>query len=171
MCNECHVHTDRIVSEQLTMQGLSRVTNLLQKETKLLKSPRNIPQALFSFCSNCGEKSTNAGKEKISVESLDCLKVDFSNNNFDQQTFSNASQTEEFLCDVSAIKPEMILADHIEESQYLMQTRGALNSLGYTGHFSSLQNGRGVGVFVRKDIAVNLPNSPGTVYHSYLAAH
>lgn len=107
----------------------------------------------------------------MSVENLDCLKVDFSNQNFDQQTFSNtiSSLTEEFLCDVSTIKPEVILADHIQESQYLMHTRGALRSLGYTGHFNSLQNGRGLGVFVRKDIAENLPIAPGTVCQSYLA--
>lgn len=105
------------------------------------------------------------------VENLDCVKVDFSKQNFEQQTFSDtiSSLTEEFLYDVSTIKPEVILADHIQESQYLMHTRGALRSLGYTGHFSSLQDGRGLGVFVRKDIADNLPIAPGTVYQSYLA--
>ncbi|XP_011428638.3 uncharacterized protein [Magallana gigas] len=154
------------------MQGISRLTNILLRETKLVKSqsPRNIPQALFSFCSTCGEKSTYAGKRKKSVENLDCVKVDFSKQNFEQQTFSDtiSSLTEEFLYDVSTIKPEVILADHIQESQYLMHTRGALRSLGYTGHFSSLQDGRGLGVFVRKDIADNLPIAPGTVYQSYL---
>lgn len=104
------------------------------------------------------------------VENLDCVKVDFYKQNFEQQTFSDtiSSLTEEFLYDVSTIKPEVILADHIQESQYLMHTRGALRSLGYTGHFSSLQDGRGLGVFVRKDIADNLPIAPGTVYQSYL---
>lgn len=105
------------------------------------------------------------------MENLDCVKVDFSKQNFEQQTFSDtiSSLTEEFLYDVSTIKPEVILADHIQESQYLIHTRGALRSLGYTGHFSSLQDGRGLGVFVRKDIADNLPIAPGTVYQSYLA--
>ena len=95
------------------------------------------------------------------METLDCLKVDFSNQDFDHL---RPSQNDEFLQDVSSIKPEVILTDHIQESQFLMQTNATLRMLGYTGHLGCLQNGRGLGVFVRKDIADRLTFVPETLF-------
>ena len=97
----------------------------------------------------------------LTVETLDCLKVDFSNQDFDHL---RPSQNDEFLQDVSSIKPEVILTDHIQESQFLMQTNATLSMLGYTGHLGCLQNGRGLGVFVRKDIADRLTLVPDTIF-------
>ena len=97
----------------------------------------------------------------LTVETLDCLKVDFSNQDFDHL---RPSQNDEFLQDVSSIKPEVILTDHIQESQFLMQTNATLRMLGYTGHLGCLQNGRGLGVFVRKDIADRLTLVPDTIF-------
>ena len=97
----------------------------------------------------------------LTVETLDCLKVDFSNQDFDHL---RPSQNDEFLLDVSSIKPEVILTDHIQESQFLMQTNATLRMLGYTGHLGSLQNGRGLGVFVRKDVADRLTFVPETIF-------
>ena len=97
----------------------------------------------------------------LTVATLDCLKVDFSNQDFDHL---RPSQNEEFLLDVSSIKPEVILTDHIQESQFLMQTNATLRMLGYTGHLGCLQNGRGLGVFVRKDIADRLTLVPKTIF-------
>ena len=97
----------------------------------------------------------------FTVETLDCLKVDFSNQDFDHL---RPSQNDEFLQDVSSIKLEVILTDHIQESQFLMQTNATLRMLGYTGHLGCLQNGRGLGVFVRKDIADRLTLVPKTIF-------
>ncbi|XP_022288181.2 uncharacterized protein LOC111100515 isoform X1 [Crassostrea virginica] len=144
------------------MQGIRCVRGLLRKTSKLLnsKSAHFHQKALLSFCATCGD-FPEVKKTGLSVETLDCLKVDFSNQDFDHL---RPSQNDEFLQDVSSIKPEVILTDHIQESQFLMQTNATLRMLGYTGHLGCLQNGRGLGVFVRKDIADRLTLVPKTIF-------
>ncbi|XP_062575384.1 uncharacterized protein LOC134237303 isoform X2 [Saccostrea cucullata] len=142
------------------MQSLKCIGNYLMRELSLSKVHHftNSSKVLFSSCSNCRNKGSSVSKEFMLPEDLDCLSVDFSFQDYDSDRYSPTirNQNEEFLREISAIKPEVIFVDHIQESQYLMQTKGTLRTLGYTGHLSGLKKGRGRGIFVRKDIAESM---------------
>ncbi|XP_061177524.1 uncharacterized protein LOC133186309 [Saccostrea echinata] len=148
------------------MQSLKSVGNYLMRELSHsnVQHFSNSSKVLFAFCSNCRDKSLS--KEFVlSAEDLDCLRVDFSSQDYDLDRYSPTirNQNEEFLREISVIKPEVIFVDHIQESQYLMQTKGTLRTLGYTGHLSGLKKGRGLGIFVRKDVAESLRDASVSV--------